>query len=123
MLQDTEDEEEIEEREAAVRECQFELENVQHELSEALRKKKFTLEELCHDGFDVTSTNPNKSVEGPDVSALAEAAASVGPTPPPTDLPYEQYVKQHKSAIETFAHMNSIGSKTYDKTRDYVRDH
>ena len=127
-------EEEVEEAEAVARDVAHQLRDAEYELSERIRKKKLTVDELCQDGFDVTSsagsTDPNApesstgSLAFPDrpmgtAPGTAPPKGQAGPTVP-EDLGYDEYLKKHQSVIDVFAHLNTVGLKSYDKAKKYL---
>jgi cell division cycle protein 37 len=38
-------------------------------------------------------------------------------------LGYEEYLSAHQSVIDVFAHMNTVGTKSYEKAKKYLLDH
>lgn len=132
-------EDEVEEAEAVARDVAHQLHDAEYELSERIRKKKLTVDELCVDGFDVTSsgTSNQSSAPGPPSSSGGSLAfpnkapgSAPGTEPPkghsgpsvPEDLGYEEYLNTHQKTIETFAHMNTVGTKSYEKAKKYLLD-
>eukprot|EP00949_MAST-11_sp_MAST-11-sp1_P003332 g3332.t1 len=103
----------------------FELEDARHELEEAMRKKKWTADELCEVTEDVTLSNPNKDTPipaGMDSFVNPAQSTPVAPVPPP-ELGYEEYIAAHKGIVVGFATMNSMSGQTMDKTRDLLLEH
>ena len=95
-----------------IQDLQFALDDAEHALAEALRKKKWTADELCAIGEDHTSSNPNKEIAAPIVPVAP------GPTPPPFQ-DYDSYVTQHMGTIRAYALLQG----SYDKFRDFLWEH
>lgn len=122
---------EIAEAEAVARDVRFELEDKSNELAERIRKKKLTVDELCKEGFDVTSGGTgglasgigDSKGENPGAPSVVEAAklepGASGPVAS-EDLGYHEYLERHTETIDRFAHMNTVGTKQYDKARDFL---
>lgn len=126
--------EEIDEAETVARDVAHQLKDAEYELRERIRKKKLTADELCKDGFDVTagaSTDPNApsssgggSLAFPDrpMGSAPGSAPPKGQSGPsvPEDLGYDEYLSKHQETIDKFAHMNTVGTKSYDQAKKYL---
>ena len=95
-----------------LQDMQFSLDDAEEALATAIRKKKWTADELCEIGEEVTMGNPNKD------SDLAIPGAVLGAAPPPFE-DYDSYVKKHMGTIRAFA----LLSGSYDKFRDFLWEH
>ena len=134
--------EEVEEAEAVARDVAHQLHDAQYELNERVRKKKLTMDELCQDGFDVTTSGsstdtplvpgaPSSGGGGSLAFPNRSPGTAPGNAPPkgqagpsvPEDLGYEEYLSAHQSVIDVFAHMNTVGTKSYEKAKKYLLDH
>jgi hypothetical protein len=112
--------EEIDEAESVARDVAHQLHDAEYELSERIRKKKLTVDELCQDGFDVTSSAGTDDAGNPDAPsssgggslAFPDRAVGTAPgnAPPkgqagpsvPEDLGYDEYLSKHQSVIDVF---------------------
>jgi cell division cycle protein 37 len=104
-----------------IQDLQFNLDDAEHNLAEALRKKKWTADELCQVGEDVTSSNPNKnsSAKLTTTGGTTKSREGDAKLPGPAPLPYadyDEYVTANAGIIRAYAKFTG----KYDKYRDFL---
>ena len=105
-----------------IQDLQFNLDDAENALADALRKKKWTADELCEVNEDVTTSNPNKNsttmlttTSGTNNNNNDSNTSMPGPAPMPY-ADYDDYVTANAGIIRGYAKFTG----KYDKYRDFL---
>ena len=102
-----------------IQDLQFGLDDAEDKLAEAMRKKKWTADELCEVSEDVTTSNPNKSSNKLSTTGGTNSDPKSQNLPGPAPMPYadyDEYVTANSGIIRAYAKFTG----KYDKYRDFL---